>query len=150
VAGKLRTLITLGAGYVIGRTIRHSQGLYGDGWAAKRFRYMLPPGTGSLVLEGTVPDWGGAFNGQTIKIECNGRFLGKFGLPLGEFSLNVDVPAELQEKLLNLTITASRYIIPGRFRPRGDRRRLAYQFKSLRWSAQPQPLPELAISASMR
>jgi hypothetical protein len=133
VSRKLQALITLGTGYIIGRTIHHSQGLYGDGWAGRKLRYMLPPGHGSLVLEGSLPEWP-AFKGQTLRIDCNGRRLGKFRVPQGDFSLEIEVPAELQGARLDLTVRASRWLVPARFRLRGDRRRLAYRFERLAWS----------------
>jgi hypothetical protein len=147
ISRKLQSLITLSAGYVIGRTIRHSQGLYGDGWAARTMRYMLPPGTGSLLLEGTLPDWEDAFRGQTVEIDCNGHSLGQFAIPTGDFCVNIEVPEEFQGKLLRLSLTASRYIVPARFRLRGDRRRLAYRFKRLAWSDPPRRLQEVAAAA---
>lgn len=131
---KLRSLISVCAGHIIMRAIRDSQGLYSDGWAARKLRYMLPPGSGSVIIEGTLPDWGGTFDGQVLKVECDGRVLGRLAVPLGEFRLSLTPPSELQGKLLSLTITASRSLVPHRFRPGGDHRHLAFQFKAIFWS----------------
>jgi glycosyltransferase involved in cell wall biosynthesis len=133
VSNKAQLLVRLAAGLIIGRTIRNSQGLYADGWGAPLLRFMLSPGSGDLILEGALPDWA-VFRGQKLCIHANGWLLGEFPVTSGDFQFRVDVPADLQRRLLNLTISACRSVKPGRFTLRGDRRRLAYQLKSIRWS----------------
>ena len=133
VAGKLQSWVKLAAGLIICHADRDSQGLYTDGWAAPVLRYMLHPGYGPLIVEGTVPDWGKAFRGQKLSIVANGRCVGKFPLPAGDFSLQVELPPDLSGVLLHLRIKASRWVVPGRFTLHGDHRRLAYLFKGIRW-----------------
>jgi len=53
-----QSAIRFGAGLIIGQTISRSQGLYSDGWAGRLLRYMLPPGNGQLIIEGSLPGWG--------------------------------------------------------------------------------------------
>jgi hypothetical protein len=119
---------------IISHTVTYSQGLSPDRWTSRRLLYMLPPGAGPLVIEGFVPKF--RLLGQKLHIRANGRRLGSFPLPFGDFHLAVPVPPELQGQLLRLEIMATRWWMPGRFTLRGDRRRLSYKLKSLQW-AQP-------------
>ena len=121
------------AARVIGRTIREAQGLYVDGWAARRLRYMLPPGHGHIIVEGHLPDWD-ALRGQVLRVRSDGRCLGEFPLSAGEFRLTIEVPTSRPAKLINLDIVARRWIVLGRLPLHGDRRPLAYQLKAIRWS----------------
>jgi hypothetical protein len=132
-SNRMQSLVRVAAGTVIGRTVCHAQGLYGDGWAARLLRYMLPPGSGTLVLEGALPPWKG-LRGQALRIHANGRCLGEMPVDYGDFRIWVDVPGELQHRLLDLTICARRSVRAGWFPWRKDRRRLAYQLSGIRWS----------------
>ena len=106
VSRRVQSCISIAAGLVIGRTILHSQGLYGDGWASRTLRYMLPPGRGHLRIDGTVPEQIPGLRAQALTIECNGRTLGRFPVPVGKFSLEVEVPQEFQGQVLNLNISS--------------------------------------------
>ena len=110
---------------LIGRTIRESQGLYSDGWAGRRLRYMLPPGNGPLVLRGELPDWE-PLRGQKLRIRANGQLVGEVQVPIGVFQLAVELPATCKNTLLALELIAARWI-----RSLGDGRRLAYKFQSI-------------------
>jgi len=110
---------------LIGRTIRESQGLYSDGWAGRVLRYMLPPGAGSLVLQGELPDWE-SLRGQTLRVLANGQSLGEFEIANGAFRIAMELPENLQNRLLALKITAKRWL-----RPVGDRRCVAYKLDML-------------------
>jgi hypothetical protein len=149
VSRKFQCLVSACAGHLIARAIREPQGLYPDGWASRRFRYMLPPGQGPLMIEGTLPDWGGAFDGQTLTVECAGKVLGRLPVPLGEFRLELETPSDLQGRLLDLTVTASRFVVPEQYALRGDHRRLAFRFKALGWSEARQAAGEDALSAAI-
>jgi hypothetical protein len=144
VAETVQSGVRLAAGLVIGHTIRESQGLSSDGWAGRVLRYMLPPGYGPLFIEGVVPGWG-PLRGQKLQIEANGSCLGDFDIPCGAFQLAVKVPTEMEGQLLQLKIRASRWAVPGRFTLRGDRRRLAYRFKSIRWAQPQKPAASRAV-----
>jgi glycosyltransferase involved in cell wall biosynthesis len=133
VSAMAQYVIRCGAGFLIGHTIRESQGLYSDRWASRRLRYMLPPGGEGLVIEGSVPKLD-ALRAQKMYINANGQQLGQFRLPFGDFRLTVALPPALQGQLLHLTIKTSQWFAPGRFTLRGDRRRLAYKLKSIRWA----------------
>ena len=110
---------------LIGRTIRESQGLYSDGWAGRRLRYMLPPGNGPLVLRGELPDWE-PLRGQKLRIRANGQLVGEVQVPSGVFQLAVELPATCKNTLLALELIAVRSI-----RSLGDGRQLAYKFLSI-------------------
>jgi len=134
VGNLVQSAIRLSAGLVISRTIRESQGLYSDGWAGRLLRYMLPPGDGSLLVEGVLPNLD-ALYGQRIRVQANGVELGAFDLPQGPFQIEAPLPPELHGKPVHLKIRSVRSWTPSRLALTGDRRRLAYQLKSIRWAA---------------
>ncbi len=129
----LQSSIRFAAGTIIGRTIRESQGLYSDGWAGRVLRFMLPAAEGSaMVIEGTLPEWP-ALSGQVLRVMANGRRLGDVRIAHGDFQVEMELPPELHGRVLDLTVTASRWVLPGgRFTLRGDRRRLAYLLRGIR------------------
>jgi hypothetical protein len=140
-AKALQTAVRVTAGTVIGRTIHYSQGLYSDGWAGRTLRYMLPAGhSDSFVMEGLLPG-APALRNQSVRVVANGLRLADLPIPYGDFQLNVKLPPELRGETLRLTLTASRWLVPGRFTLGGDRRRLAYRLSALRWD-DPTPLSE--------
>lgn len=145
VAKVLQSGVRFAAGTIISRTIQHSQGIYADGWAGPVSRYMLPMAERTLLIEGTLP-WIPALGRQTLQVEANGHLLGALDAPQGDFQLTWEVPPELRGKTLRLTITASKSFKPARFGQQGDRRRLAYLLKAIRW-ASPQILEESATLA---
>jgi len=128
----LQRLIRLGVGLVVSHTLR-AQGLSADGWASRLLHYMLPPGSGPLLVEGTVPPER-VFRGQSLRMEANGRPLGKFSLPFGDFRLAVEIPQELQNQALHLKIEASRWVVPFRLALPADGRCLAFKLKDIRWA----------------
>lgn len=143
VAGPLQAAVRLIAGTVIARTMLHAQGLYDGGWAGRSLRYMLPPGEGDLLIEGSLPHWP-VLRGQTLHIVANGRPLALLDVAPGDFAAAIAPPPELRANTLHLTITASRWRAPG-LGLRGGRKRLAFLLKSIRWAGGPlQPAcPEL-------
>jgi glycosyltransferase involved in cell wall biosynthesis len=143
----LQSAIRWCAGAVIGNTIANSQGLHSDGWAGRLLRYMLPPGNGPLVIEGSIPDWV-SLRRQRLHIEANERKVGQFDLTSGNFRLEVPLPPDFQGQALRLKIKASRSLMPGRFTLAGDRRRLAYCVKSIQWAEPAVRLKPLARTAS--
>ena len=107
---------------------------------------MLPPGSGPILIEGSVPNWR-HLHGQKLGVTGNGRFLSEFAAPFGDFQFTVPLPSEFDGKLLHLQIEASRSFMPGSFTLRGDRRRLAYLLKSIRFANMSPQTRELALPA---
>jgi len=118
-------------GNVIGRTIYHSQGLYGDGWAGKTLRYMVRSGCRSVAIEGSVPEHMAQLRGQSLRVECNGRQLGKYAVRSGQFRIEFEVPADLAGQPLHLRIVARRSCVTSPFPWKIERRRIAFQLGSI-------------------
>src|SRR5579872_5773041 len=115
--------------YILAHTVREAQGWYTDGWATTTARFMMPPGNGQLRLRGSLPRIGDALAGQVIRVECNG-VVRDVPIDFGEFDFTVNTRTG---ELLNITLRAKRFVVP---KPPGrvqDRRRLAYQLKSIEW-----------------
>lgn len=147
VSTKLKSAVRLVAGLMIGHTIRDSQGLYSDGWASPTVHYMLAPGHGPVVIEGSLPDWGN-LAGQRLFVKGNSAPLGVWDVPVGEFRIRLPIPRGMVGQPIALKIDASRSAVPSRFSLRGDRRHLAYLLKSIAWEARPAEMPPVAISVS--
>lgn len=139
---KLQSVIRTAAGLVIGHTVYHSQGLYSDGCAKRVVHYVLPPGEGSIAIEGHVPGRAARFGLQRIRVDANGRTLGKFTLRGGDFRLSVDVPEDLQGRSLCLGIHSLQWMVPARFRIRGDRRRVSLRLRGIHWDPNPMRSPD--------
>jgi len=120
------------AGNVIGHTLLHSQGLYADGWAGKTLLYMLRSGCRSVLIEGSVPEGVPQLRGQALRVECNGRRLGRFALPSGEFRIEFEVPADMRGQALRLRIVARRSFVAPPVPGERDRCRVAYRLGSIR------------------
>jgi glycosyltransferase involved in cell wall biosynthesis len=115
---------------LIGRFAVHSQGLYSDGWASTRVRYMLPPCDGRYIeLTVTLPF--GPLERQSIVVRNDRRILARESFGTGTFTLNVPVPQDQWNETVSFTIEAARY-----FTPAGDdKRRLCYILENVRFSA---------------
>jgi hypothetical protein len=106
------------AGRWADRLRREAQGLYRDGWAAPRLRYMLPPGPETVALRGLAPVE------MTLEVRANGRSAGSFEAGPGAFEIRF--PAR---GLANLEIRASRWVRPAS--DEGNMRRLAFVLKDV-------------------
>ena len=67
----LKSVVRLGAGLIIRHTITDSQGLYPDGWVGRSLNYMLPAGSGDLVIEGYLPHLD-RLEKQRLSVRANG------------------------------------------------------------------------------
>jgi glycosyltransferase involved in cell wall biosynthesis len=84
---KLQQAIQVAAGRVIGRTILHSQGWYGDRWASREVKLMTPASAEALVLRGFNP-----LDGRRrlrLAIYSNGSKIGEYPLDHGGFELRI-------------------------------------------------------------
>ena len=106
---------------IIGREAVHSQGMYSDGWASTRVRYMLPPGN-ARYIEITVTLPPGPLDRQSIIVRSGRAVLARESFGHGTFTLNVPVPQDLWDSTLSFTIEAARHFVP----EGADKRRLCY------------------------
>jgi hypothetical protein len=128
---RLRKVVSYAAHVVIARIIREAQGLYSDGWASTRLKYMLPAGRGSIRISGMLPDLGPALLGQRLMIKCDGTIVKEQDIPFGEFA--VEFPRDSPEKAPALEIVASRFVVPAKAGFGADPRKLAYMLKGFEW-----------------
>ncbi len=128
---KLESLILAATGYCIEGAIHHSQGWYRDGWAGPKLRYMLPPGRGQILIEGTLPD-SPELAGQSLTMRLNTTRAGVFPLPAGDFQIALPPPPDPDAPVL-LELRASRHFVPAQD-GESRHRRLAYQFRRVAWS----------------
>ena len=141
VSRKIQFAIRAAAGLMIGHTVYHAQGLYADGCAGRVLRYVLPSGTGQLIIEGHVPAQFRGLGGQRIQVEANGQRFGRYAIPCGDFQLVLDVPACLHGQPLLLALTSLHWTKPALLPMWGDRRRIAFQCKDIRWELAPEAPP---------
>ncbi len=125
----IQSAIARTASAAIHQVLNESQGLYPDGWATRVLRYMMPPGVGSLVINGVLPDWE-EVRKQKLSLYLNERFIERYEISPGAFQLNARIEKSLQGEALRIKLVASHW-----HSPEGDRRRLAYLFSSVRWSS---------------
>ena len=128
-AALLSFLIYLVTGTAIMLVLRHAQGLYPDGWASDRLKWMLPEGTGEVVLRGTMPN-DSRLRGAVLTVVSKTRELGRWPVDPGDFELRF----ALEGKGPHLfEVRCSRH-----FRPRlGSElgwRRKSFLFQSIVWA----------------
>ncbi len=121
-------------GNTIGQVAEKSQGLYADRWVAPKLKYMLPRGSGIVSIRGILPPLSPAFRNQEIEVTCNGRLLGSFPIPIGEFHLRIPIPEDLASAACSFVLRASRFLVPkfSGIDPK-DYRRLSYRLESFGW-----------------
>lgn len=125
---KLQNLVAGYAHRIIGRVARTAQGLYSDGWAARRLRYMLPPGDGRfLQIDVSLPD--GIVERQELCIWVGGRSIACEAFGHGDYRLFVRVPEEFWARWFEFEIRAARGRRAGRIS--GDNRELCYILRDI-------------------
>ena len=107
--------------------LRHAQGYHPDRWASPRLRWMLPEGSGEVVIRGALPAAG------TIAAWVAGRQAAAWRLPGGEFEVRFRPPADCRGPLL-FELHASRCRYEVRLRQL-SLRRLAFLLNSVEWAA---------------
>lgn len=90
--------------------LRHAQGLYADRWAASRLKWMLPEGSGDVIVRGRVPK-NRRLAGQTLTIRAAGLDLGCWKVGPGPFALRFTPPEGGQGPFL-FEVRASHYRRP--------------------------------------
>lgn len=109
------------AGRWADRIRREAQGLYPDGWAGPRLRYMLSEGAGQIRVSGVTP------LPQRLSVKVGGAAAQAFEVAAGAFE--VRTPAS---GVPHLEIRASRWVRPSSDEL-GPSRRLSYVLKHIEW-----------------
>lgn len=117
----------------IARILQDSQGLFSDGWASRRLRYMLPAGSGKLRICGYLPEIS-QLKGQALSVLCDGYDVLRQDVPFGKFDLTTDPFPAASPRPANIEIRATKFLIPARTGLSDDNRKLAYQLHGIAWS----------------
>jgi glycosyltransferase involved in cell wall biosynthesis len=86
---------------------RYAQGLYADGWASSRLKWMLPAGSGEVVVRGMVPEERRLAN-QSLTIAVNRRRFGPWPVGPGKFEIRFVAP-EQGGRPLSFEVHAARH-----------------------------------------
>ena len=116
---------------VISAIIRDAQGLYRDGWAGQRLRYMLPAGHGPVRICGTLPGGIPQLNGQIITVECGNVVVARESLSPGAFEIEFEGNASDDATPLSFEVKASRTFVPSRSGMGPDHRHLAFMLNKI-------------------
>jgi glycosyltransferase involved in cell wall biosynthesis len=130
---QIRWVVRAVSDQIIIRTLRSAQGLYSDGWAGPKMRYMLGPGSGTVLMRGSLPDLGQVLRHQVLHISCSGFEIARVRLPAGEFEFRFAVPGSLRDRPAHFIVRASRWIIPKLWGLSNDFRRLSYTLRVFEW-----------------
>ncbi|MBZ5580035.1 MAG: glycosyltransferase [Acidobacteriia bacterium] len=125
----LNLLVYLPTAVAIMLILRHAQGLYADGSASDRLKWMLPEGRGDVVVRGTLPH-DRRLKGATLSAFVDDRILGSWPLEPGAFEVRFRAPDQSGPLLFQLH--SSHYRRPG-WNVAWDRRRLAFFLQSADW-----------------
>jgi len=107
-----------------------AQGLYRDGWAGPRLRYMLPAGRGAVRICGSVPGRVAALSGQVITVACHGTVVARQALTPGAFEVKFEDTAG-DGAALSFEVLASHSFVPARCGMGPDFRRLAFMLTEI-------------------
>jgi hypothetical protein len=141
----IRKAVAYGAHRVIAKVLRDCQGLYPDGWAGPALRYMLPAASGRVEINGMLPGFSQAFDGQRLTVRCDGRLAAEVDIAVGEFSVHFDRPRDADPlEAAEIEISASKWIVPAKSGMGPDPRKLSYMLRSLNWAG-----AEKAVAASV-
>lgn len=123
----VRKVIMYGAHRVIAHVLRECQGLYADGWAGPKLRYMVPALSRRIQMHGTLPAFGKRLDGQVLTIRCDGETVARTDVAAGDFTIEFARPADADLTApATLDISASKFAVPP-----GDGRKLSFMLKSL-------------------
>jgi glycosyltransferase involved in cell wall biosynthesis len=113
--------------------LRHSQGLYTDGWASDRLKWMLPEGDGDVLISGTVPD-DPRLRDTVLTATAGGRPLASWKVGPGDFEGRFAAPK--QPGPFSFEVRASRYRRPV-LGTELSLRRMSFRLKSIQWAGSP-------------
>jgi len=144
----LRRAISSAALRFYSNKVFHCQGMYRDGWAGRRAKYMFPAGRGRIRISGIVPDIE-ALKGQTIEIYCNGSIVERRELAFGEFQIEFDWNGNDSQPIY-IEIIAIKTFVPSRFGHGSDKRKLSYMLRNIEWSDGVHPTRAATIGPSWK
>ena len=127
---------TSAIGFILTRTAGGGQtrgGWYIDGLCARQMFFTLPSGSGTVVLEGSVPAtaW---LSGQRIEVTVNGSKTPSQSVK-GDFRISLPVDVSRRQRLI-LEMTAALDIVPIYDAPHleGGARRIAFRLDRIIWN----------------
>ncbi len=127
---KLQSYVVKLAHRIIYHQVRKAQGLFADGWAAKRVRYMLPPGHGRFLrVDVTLPE--GMHPRQELAFRCEGKTIARHAFGPGSYELFVRVPEAKQHVAFEFEIVAKKSFRPPATTEGRDDRKLTYLISSI-------------------
>jgi len=115
----------------IGKIHRDAQGLYPDGWAGPRLRYMLPAGPGPVRICGNLPEGISELRGQVIAVESRGAVFARKAVRPGLFEIEFEDAGNNRVVPLSFEVKASRAFVPSRCGMGPDHRHLAFMLISI-------------------
>ena len=127
----MRSIVRYAASSIYLRVLDDCQGLYRDGWAGRRLRYMLPPGSGYIRISGTVPPWR-AFKKQVLTVRVGDTYSKGINVPFGDFCIEISPPRGSDSHPVSIEIAAAKVKRPNS----ADRRKLAFLLKGIEWVEQ--------------
>ncbi len=121
----------------IGWFVRHSQGLYSDGWASPKARFVLPPSRGRLLeARVSLPAWA-PIKRQVVDFKIKGKTIAREAFESGDFTIPLAIPRKLWNTPLFFTLETKKFF---RAQPdangQRDSRRMCYLINSLDFRAE--------------
>jgi glycosyltransferase involved in cell wall biosynthesis len=122
-----RNALSRTAHRMISRVLNESQGVYSDGWAAGRVKWMFPAGRGRARLQGMLPAFPQLAD-QSLEVTCNGSLVAHRSLAFGDFAIEFDYQGPDDRSPSTIEVKASKTLVPRDHDMGDDRRPLAYHF----------------------
>jgi len=132
---KLQSYVARVAYWIVGQTLRYAQGLFSDGWASTRARFVFPPARArNLEMTVSLPGWA-PIERQTITFRANGKVFARESFERGEFTIPVALPRGLWSKPVHITVDAAKFFLTPVARDgRRDPRKLCYLLKDIEYA----------------
>jgi glycosyltransferase involved in cell wall biosynthesis len=108
---------------------RHVQGLYSDGWASDRLKWMVPEGSGDIIVRGHLPD-DPVLRGLMLSAVADGQELGRWQLAAGDFEVRFSGRDRPGAFAFELRSSRYRRLWEGTV----DTRKVSFLFKSATWA----------------
>ena len=130
---KLQALVARICQKAIHHTVRECQGLYADGWATKRLRYMMPPGHGRfLEIDVSLPE--GMFERQRLTLLIEGQAIAIESFGSGDYRLSIRLPERCWDQTVEFIIEADRVFTAPQNAAVRDDRKLCYILRGVSYS----------------